>query len=70
MSGQQDIPTFGSDEGKTASVVRCSVDASHIGLRETFEEVGGCPYCLHTPDERVAALQKKSSIGRRARRTT
>jgi hypothetical protein len=49
-----DIPLYWSDEGKTAEVVRCHHD--HVAFRETFEEVGGCPYCLHTPRERIAAL--------------
>ncbi|MEV6948201.1 DUF6192 family protein [Streptomyces sp. NPDC051172] len=50
-----DVPLFWSQEGRTAEVVRCHL--GHLAARETFEMVGGCPYCSHTPGERIAALQ-------------
>ncbi|MFE3854545.1 hypothetical protein ACFXPN_25835 [Streptomyces griseorubiginosus] len=50
-----DVPLFWSQEGHTAEIVRCH--QGHLAARETFETVGGCPYCNHTPGERVAALQ-------------
>ena len=50
-------PLFWSEEGRTAEVVSCH--EGHIAFRETFEEVGGCPYCSRTVEERVAALHAK-----------
>ncbi|MFH8292594.1 hypothetical protein [Streptomyces sp. NPDC018059] len=58
MSGEEtaaDTPLFWSEAGRTAVVVRCHL--GHLAARETFEVVGGCPYCNHTPGERIAALQ-------------
>jgi hypothetical protein len=52
-----DIPIYGTKEARTAVIVRCARDASHLAARETFANVGGCPYCLRTPDERIAALE-------------
>lgn len=52
-SAPDSIPLFWSEEGRTAEVVRCHF--GHLGFRETFERVGGCPYCTYTPGERQAA---------------
>jgi hypothetical protein len=60
MSTPPDIPLYGSKEGEASPVVRCAVDGSHYASREAFDEVGGCPYCLHTADERIAALRAKA----------
>ncbi|WP_129767445.1 DUF6192 family protein [Streptomyces sp. L-9-10] len=49
------IPLFWSQEGRTAEIVKCHF--GHLAARKTFESVGGCPYCNHTPGERVAALR-------------
>jgi hypothetical protein len=54
-----ETPVHGSEEGRAAVVVRCYADPTHTAFRETFERVGGCPYCLHTPEERITALQAK-----------
>ncbi|MEV8023031.1 DUF6192 family protein [Streptomyces sp. NPDC086554] len=53
--GPDDVPLFWSQEGRTAEIVRCHL--GHLAARETFEAVGGCPYCTHTPGERVAAVR-------------
>lgn len=63
MASVDSIPLFGSVEGRRAEIVRCSF--GHLGARETFEELGGCPYCMYTPGERVAALRAKQAAGRR-----
>lgn len=54
-AGPDDVPLFWSQEGRTAEIVRCHLN--HLAARETFEAVGGCPYCNHTPGERVAAVR-------------
>lgn len=64
MTEPTDIPVYGTKEAQTAVIVRCPHDASHLAERETFAKVGGCPYCLHTPEERIAGLEAK----RRAQR--
>lgn len=48
-------PVWGTPESRTADVVQCNM-GEHIALRTTFEAVDGCPYCLHTPGERIAAV--------------
>ena len=58
-------PLWGSTEARTAEVVRCT--EGHIAARQTFEDVGGCPYCLHTPGERQAALNAREALLRRQR---
>ncbi|GGX93594.1 hypothetical protein GCM10010324_44480 [Streptomyces hiroshimensis] len=66
-SDADSIPLFWSTEGRTAEVVQCHF--GHLGFRETFETVGGCPYCTYTPGERQAALRAlgaHSSARRRA----
>lgn len=60
-----DIPLFWSEEGHSAEVVRCHY--GHLAFRETFEKVGGCPYCTYTPDERVAALRAVAAERRQQR---
>lgn len=62
----QGIPLFWTPEGRVALVVRCH--QAHIADRETFEDVGGCPYCRYTPGERQAALQARDSLLRRQKR--
>ncbi|MET9360098.1 DUF6192 family protein [Streptomyces sp. NPDC006632] len=62
--GPADVPLFWSQEGRTAEIVRCHL--GHLAARETFEAVGGCPYCNHTPGERVAAV-RAMDWGRRKR---
>ena len=52
-------PLYGTEEARTATVVRCAL--GHEALRETFETVGGCPYCLKTPEERIAFLAGERS---------
>ncbi|MET7485093.1 DUF6192 family protein [Streptomyces sp. NPDC005538] len=56
------IPLFWSEEGRTAVVVKCH--QGHLAARETFEVVGGCPYCNHTLGERIAALQATGRANR------
>lgn len=65
MASDDSIPLFWSVEGRRAEIVRCHL--GHLGARETFEELGGCPYCMYTPGERVAALRAKQAAGRRQR---
>ncbi|MBT2401124.1 DUF6192 family protein [Streptomyces sp. ISL-100] len=57
-----DIPLYRSEPGLTAVVVKCHL--GHLAARETFEAVGGCPYCNHTPGERIAALRTKRLANR------
>lgn len=63
----QNIPVWGSLEARAADVVRCDFKPEHIALRTTFEDVGGCPYCMYTPGERQAALQARETLMRRLR---
>jgi len=58
VSEPPEIPLYGSEEGRTADVVRCPVVDAHIARRVVFEKLGGCPYCLHTPAERVAVQRR------------
>lgn len=64
-----EYPVWGSPEARTADVIRCWAEEPHIASRETFEDVGGCPYCLHTPEERQAALKARDALTRRMRPT-
>ena len=57
MQNSSDVLLYGSEEGRTAEIVRCALDSSHIASREAFLNEGGCPYCLRTPDQRIAALK-------------
>jgi hypothetical protein len=57
MHNSPDIPIYGTKEARTAVIVRCAGDATHLAAPETFANVGGCPYCLRTPEERIAALE-------------
>lgn len=61
----EDIPLYGSEEGRTAEIVRCHLHPNHIATRKAFENVGGCPYCLRTPEERAAALDAERAAERR-----
>lgn len=58
-----DFPLYGTQEAAAAQVVRCHRD--HIALRTTFEDVGGCPYCVYTPGERMAAARAIEATTRR-----
>jgi hypothetical protein len=40
------------------------MDNSHLASREAFEDVGGCPYCLRTQGERIAAVAAKKATMR------
>lgn len=62
-NGADSIPLFWSEQGRTAEIVRCHL--GHLGFRETFETVGGCPYCMHTSGERIAALRAKQAAKQR-----
>ncbi len=61
--GPDDVPLFWSQEGRMAEIVRCHLN--HLAARETFEAVGGCPYCTHTPGERVAAVRAMDWVSRK-----
>ena len=61
-SVSKEIPLYWSVDGCTADVVRCR--EGHVAFRETFEDVGGCPYCSYTPRERVALKAKKATLRR------
>ena len=65
MDGNDTIPRWGTQEARTSAVVRCA--SGHIAARETFEDVGGCPYCTYTPQARVAALKAKEATEKRMR---
>jgi hypothetical protein len=67
VSERPEIPLYGSEEGRTAEIVRCRLDDSHIASRVAFENEGGCPYCLRTQEQRIAALSDKETRERRAR---
>ncbi|HEX8207582.1 MAG TPA: hypothetical protein VF587_16080 [Solirubrobacteraceae bacterium] len=67
MSNSTEIPLYGSEAGRTAEIVRCARDDSHIASREAFENEGGCPYCLRTPEHRIAALHAKEAERRNRR---
>ncbi|KJS58289.1 hypothetical protein VM95_34275 [Streptomyces rubellomurinus] len=64
-SGPEEAPLFWSVEGRKVEVVRCHL--GHLALRETFENVGGCPYCMHTPGERLAAVRALKAAERKSR---
>lgn len=64
MPEPTDIPVYGTKEAQTSVIVRCPNDASHLAERKTFAEVGGCPYCLLTPEERIAGLEAKGRAQR------
>lgn len=67
MSDLPEIPLYKSVEGRAAEIVRCALDDSHIASREAFENVGGCPYCLRTQDQRISALRAKEAERRASR---
>jgi hypothetical protein len=37
--------------------VRCARDETHVATRKAFLNECGCPYCLRTPEQRIAALR-------------
>lgn len=63
-----DTPKWGTPEAKTADIIACR--NGHIAARETFEDVDGCPYCVHTPGERQAALSAMEAYKARQRENT
>lgn len=52
---QRSAPLWDTLEARTAEIVSCG--QGHMAARTTFEDVDGCPYCIHTPGERQAALR-------------
>jgi len=43
---------------------RCPADPSHVSLVATVDKVGGCPYCLRTPEQRMHTLQEERAAQR------